>query len=308
MPEPFRIAVIGECLIELQDRDGAIAMAFGGDTFTTAAYMARLGETLGLTVDYVSALGDDPYSAAMTAFWRAHGVGDGLVPRHEGKRPGLSLVRTDAAGQRHSYEWRGEAAVRDCFETDGADEVLAALGSFAAIHLSGISLAVLRPASRARLLARLDELAGQGRTISFETAYRPDLWENVETARALYEALFAIAGVVLATAADLEALGLAGGRDSFGRYPDLEVVIDDGTAPRAVIAGDRLSLLPAVTGAAAGAGFNAAYLLGRLLRLEPAEAARRAREVGAAAARHGGDLMPREAMPSVFADLAATAG
>src|SRR5512145_1720140 len=109
MTENFRIAMIGECMIEMQDRGaGTIAMAFGGDTFNTAAYMARLGEGLGPFVEYVSALGDDPYSEDMAAFWRAQGVGDSLVPRRKGKRPGLYFIKTDASGERRFYYWRGE--------------------------------------------------------------------------------------------------------------------------------------------------------------------------------------------------------
>lgn len=74
MAQDIRVAAIGECMVELQERpDGGITQSFGGDTFNTAAYMARLGEGLGAFVDYVSALGDDPFSDAMAAFWRAQG-------------------------------------------------------------------------------------------------------------------------------------------------------------------------------------------------------------------------------------------
>ncbi len=61
MTKDIRVAAIGECMVELQERpDGGIVQSFGGDTFNTAAYMARLGEGLGAFVDYVSAIGDDP--------------------------------------------------------------------------------------------------------------------------------------------------------------------------------------------------------------------------------------------------------
>jgi len=85
---PTRIASIGECMIELRHLSEArLDLAFGGDTFNTAAYLARLaGDTL--AVDYVTALGDDPYSAAMRAAIAAEGVGTGLIAALPGRSRG----------------------------------------------------------------------------------------------------------------------------------------------------------------------------------------------------------------------------
>ena len=53
------VACLGECMIELSEHpDGSISRGFGGDTLNTALYMARLG----MKVQYVTALGDDPRS------------------------------------------------------------------------------------------------------------------------------------------------------------------------------------------------------------------------------------------------------
>ncbi len=61
-------AAIGECMIELVDGGaGRLALGFGGDSLNTSVYLARLGQR----VNYVTALGDDPYSADMLAAWRA---------------------------------------------------------------------------------------------------------------------------------------------------------------------------------------------------------------------------------------------
>ena len=150
MTFPFRVAMIGECMIELKElAAGALTRGFGGDTFNTAAYMARLGARLGPFVDYVSAVGDDRFSAEMVAYWNANGVGSRLTAALPGRRPGLYFITVDASGERRFTYWRGEAAVRDCFEAEGAEAALAALGGFDLVYLSGISLAVLRPVSRA---------------------------------------------------------------------------------------------------------------------------------------------------------------
>ncbi len=68
LPEP-RIALIGECMIELQQHaDGSLQQSFGGDTLNTAVYLCRELAGLG-SVDYVTALGDDSFSDAMCRVW-----------------------------------------------------------------------------------------------------------------------------------------------------------------------------------------------------------------------------------------------
>src|SRR6516225_8357408 len=104
-----KVACIGECMIELRQSVGdQLSRGFGGDTLNTAVYLARLG----LMVDYVTALGDDPISDEMIAGWAAEGVGTGWVARLPGKLPGLYLIQTDAAGERRFYHWRESSAVR----------------------------------------------------------------------------------------------------------------------------------------------------------------------------------------------------
>jgi 2-dehydro-3-deoxygluconokinase len=86
------LAAIGECMLELSEHpDGRITRAFGGDTLNTAVYLARLG----VPVDYITALGDDPWSEEMLAAWQAEGVGTASVLRLEGRLPGLYIIQTD---------------------------------------------------------------------------------------------------------------------------------------------------------------------------------------------------------------------
>jgi 2-dehydro-3-deoxygluconokinase len=98
-----KVACIGECMIELREADGGLyARGYGGDTLNTAVYLARLG----IGVDYITALGDDPISDQMIAEWAAEGVGTGRVVRLPGKLPGLYMIRTDARGERRFFHWR----------------------------------------------------------------------------------------------------------------------------------------------------------------------------------------------------------
>ena len=69
------VASIGECMIELKQAGGGLySRGYGGDTLNTAVYLARLG----VEVDYITALGDDPLSDEMIAGW----AGGGRRHRH----------------------------------------------------------------------------------------------------------------------------------------------------------------------------------------------------------------------------------
>ena len=63
---PHAIASLGECMIEVTTGDdGRLQQHYGGDTLNTAVYLARLLPRPITTVDYVTVLGDDPFSRAM---------------------------------------------------------------------------------------------------------------------------------------------------------------------------------------------------------------------------------------------------
>lgn len=118
-----RLAFIGECMIELRDTGGAggtggtggggaMHRTFGGDTLNSAVYAARCLKGADAAVEYVTILGDDPFSTEMLAAWRAEGVGTELVTRRAGALPGLYAIRTDSSGERSFHYWRSESPAR----------------------------------------------------------------------------------------------------------------------------------------------------------------------------------------------------
>jgi 2-dehydro-3-deoxygluconokinase len=138
-PNTPRIALIGECMIELQQRaDGSLQQSFGGDTLNTAVYLSRaMGDKA--QVDYVTALGDDSFSDAMCQIWASEGIGLEGFNACPGRLPGLYCIQTDASGERRFLYWRNEAAVRDCFTTPAAEPILAALPDYDVLYFSGIT-------------------------------------------------------------------------------------------------------------------------------------------------------------------------
>ncbi|MFX9665297.1 PfkB family carbohydrate kinase, partial [Acinetobacter baumannii] len=70
----------------------------------------------------------------------------------------------------------------------------------------GISLAILPPASRQRLLEGLAAARARGARIAFDNNYRPRLWQDKETAKEAYTAILRLADIALLTLDDEQAL------------------------------------------------------------------------------------------------------
>ena len=198
-----RAACIGECMIELSESpDGRLTRAYGGDTLNTAVYMARLG----LAVDYVTALGDDPFSDEMAAGWRAEGIGVGLVARLPGRVPGLYIIQTDAAGERRFSYWRDSAPARDLFGIPETPAIVEALAGYDLLYFSGITLSLYGEAGRARFFDALDRARAKGARVAFDTNFRPRGWPDRPVAQAAYGEALGRADVVLASIEDLQLL------------------------------------------------------------------------------------------------------
>lgn len=302
-----RVALIGECMIELQQHaDGRLLQSFGGDTLNAAVYLSRsLGG--GARVDYVTALGDDSFSDAMCRQWAEEGIGLSLVQRLAGRLPGLYCIQTDAQGERRFLYWRNEAAVRDCFTTPGADAVLTALPGYDVLYFSGITLAVLGAEGRARLFEVVDQARSKGARVVFDNNYRPRLWAGVEQARDAYRAVLSRVDLALLTEDDEHALfGHANSEQVFDAcraFAIGEVVLKrGGEACHVECRGQRWEV-PAVPVArvvdttAAGDSFGAAYLAARLRGSSPVEAAEAGHRLASQVIQHPGALIPKAEMP-----------
>ncbi|AZD16535.1 sugar kinase [Pseudomonas chlororaphis] len=296
-----RIALIGECMIELQHRaDGSLQQSFGGDTLNTAVYLAReLGE--GAHVDYVTALGDDSFSDAMCHSWAEEGIGLGMVQRLPGRLPGLYCIQTDAKGERRFLYWRNEAAVRDCFTTPAAEPILAALPTYAVLYFSGITLAVLGELGRKKLIETLVEARTRGAQIVFDNNYRPRLWASVEQAQAAYHEALAYVDLALLTVDDEQALfGYADSQAVLAAYADTpEVVLKRGAEACLIRCGGESFEVPAqrveqvVDTTAAGDSFSAAYLACRLKGGSSQQAAEAGHRLASRVIQVPGALIPR---------------
>lgn len=299
------IACIGECMIELTQGTGTqLARGYGGDTLNTSIYLSRLG----MSVDYVTALGDDPFSDEMIAGWQAEGVGTQRVVRIAGKMPGLYAIRTNQSGERSFYYWRDSAAARALLDLPETDAILNALAGYDLIYLSGITLSLYGDDGRKRLVAALKAARDSGSRVAFDTNFRARGWPVLEVARRAYRDMLAISDVVLASTEDLTPLyGARPHAELMDQLRAGEVVLKLAEPACIVRSGGADHLIAAepidtvVDTTAAGDSFSAAYLAARLRGAMPVEAALAGHRLAGAVVAHRGAIIPRTAMPSGLA-------
>ncbi|WP_339542959.1 sugar kinase [Pseudomonas sp. JAI120] len=306
----LRVALVGECMIEVRREQGSgFSQTFGGDTLNAAVYLTRLSPAARVAVDYVTAIGADSFSGAMRQSWRDEGIGDHHVRVIKDALPGLYFIQTDAQGERRFLYWRGEAAARSLFDGPEADAVLQALADYDYLYLSGISLAILTPNGRERLMHALRLAREAGTRIVFDNNYRPHLWPDAQEARQAYVDMLCLTDLALITWEDDAALfGYADVEALFHAYAAFgvgEIALKRGAASCLVQCDSGRFQVPAepvgqvVDTTAAGDSFSAAYLACRLQGGGPPLAARWGHRLAAQVVQHRGALIPKAAMPGM---------
>ncbi len=304
------LAVIGECMIELSQQGAQLTRGFGGDTLNTAVYLARQMPEQTLRVHYVTALGTDSFSGDMLQAWRQEKIETGLIQQFDNKLPGLYLIETDAAGERTFYYWRNDAAARYWLAGPQADALCERLAQFDYLYLSGISLAILAPADRMKLLALLRRCRANGGKVIFDNNYRPRLWQSREETQQVYREVLACTDIAFLTLDDEELLwGAQPIERVVARTQALgvgEIVIKRGAHACLVfsMAGEKLEVpaiaLPperVVDTTAAGDSFSAGYLAARLNGGSAQRAAQRGHLLAATVIQHRGAIIPAAMMP-----------
>ena len=299
-----RVIAIGECMVELaRGVDGVFTLAFGGDTYNTALYLARAG----ISVAYATRLGDDPYSGDIVALARAEGIATDLIGITPGRNAGLYLIETSASGERSFHYWRDRAPARELLAGEEAFAIAAALNDARLIYLSGITLSLYDARSLDILEAALRAAKTCGAQIAIDGNYRPRGWGASDTdrtrARETFERFFRLADIALPTFDDEQILwGDATEEQVLTRLSNWgigEIALKRG-AEGAVLRVSGITTrvpCPAVVApvdtTAAGDSFNAAYLAARLKGEPPEAAARAGHDLAAIVIQHRGAIVPR---------------
>lgn len=304
---PLRIATLGECMIELSDlgaSDGRVAMGVAGDTLNCAIYLARCCRQANIEVSYLTALGDDQLSDRMIAAMRDEGVGSDDVVRLKGKLPGIYTIELDDAGERSFRYWRSQSAAKSMLDPGGlSDETIE---SFDVLSLSAISLAILSPKARDRLIALCSKMKRARKVIVFDSNFRPALWSSEDEAREVISAMWAATSVGLPSRDDEAKLwpGETPGQ-LFARLNVPEIALKDGAGGPWLFTGSALPKAdyPAadqvVDTTSAGDSFNAGYLAARLQGKSPEDAAIAGHKLASLVIGEKGAIIPRVAMPNL---------
>ncbi|MHB9863664.1 sugar kinase [Streptomyces sp. YIM S03343] len=305
---PVRVLAIGECMTELIHLDDStLRLGYAGDTFNTAAYLARCTDPGQVEVDYLTMVGTDRYSERIVTALRQEGIGTGPVRRIDGALPGLYLVDTDTEGERTFTYYRSQSAARRLFGPLCPPEVDRLPEAYDVVYLSAITLHILPPDARDRLLTALRAARAGGSDVVFDSNYRPAGWPDHDTARAAVSAAWRLTTIALPTFADEAALfGDGTATDSVLRLAGLgirEVVVKDGARGCVVWDGERprpvpVAAVPSVVDTtAAGDAFNGGYLAARLTGSDPLTAARSAGALAGQVIGHRGALLPATVLP-----------
>lgn len=287
----------GECMLELSERaDGSLVRSFGGDTLNTAVYAARSGAS----VAYLTALGDDPFSADMVQDWQVEGVATRLVRRAPGRVPGLYWIKTDAAGERSFHYWRDRAPYRDLFRGRDAAAALADLRKAEWLYLTGISLAVLDVESRLAVLEAMRAVVEAGGQVAFDINYRAQLWEDAAEAASTLQVALAWSTIALPGLDDMRTVFGAATPAAVLRqlqgFGVVEALVKDGASGVHLSGGALLPAEPVakvVDTTAAGDAFNGAYLAARMAGQPPETAAAAGQRLAARVVQAPGAIIPR---------------
>ncbi|MEO1328351.1 MAG: sugar kinase [Pseudomonadota bacterium] len=302
---------VGECMAELSRGGGAGAagplgsgwrLGFGGDTLNTAVYLARLRGAG--AVGYVTRVGDDVYSRAMADAWAEEGLDPDCVEVAEGRTIGLYAIETDPAGERRFAYWRDQAPARGLFTEGDWRGRVGRIAEARLVYFSGITLAILPEAGRARLIEAAAAARAAGAIVAVDPNHRPRLWSAADAALWLDRAyraadivltsaeeeaqLFGVEGVQAALAR-LSALGV---RHPVAKAGDKGAFVLEAGAPHLVAAQTARRVVD-TTGA--GDSFNAGFLAAALDRASDVEAAAAGCALGARVVVESGAIIARDA-------------
>jgi 2-dehydro-3-deoxygluconokinase len=299
----MRVVCIGECMVEfLRQDDGLWRQGFAGDSLNVA-WALRALLPADAKVDYLTRVGTDALSEAMLEMLRTAGIGTGMITREPKRTVGLYTIQTDLDGERSFAYWRSDSAARGLAED--ARHLAAALAGADLVYLSGITLAILPPPDRDRLMAALGERGTRPFLVAFDPNIRPRLWPDPAAAADAVTLMAGLAEILLPTHDDeAAAFGDADAGATLARYRTLgvpEVVVKDGKQPtRYDCDGEAgmISVTPALAVDTTGAGdsFNGAYLAARLRGTGVTDAVAQAQRVSAAVVGQRGAVVAADAL------------
>lgn len=288
-----RVACIGEAMIELSMRGSIANVGVAGDTLNTAIYLKRAAPDL--QVDYVTCLGDDPFSAQIRDFIAAQDIGCGAIQTIAGKSPGLYAITTTDDGERSFTYWRSASAAREMFQTGDTCD-FSPLSDYDLVYLSGITMAILPPHVRQALIRWLESASIR---VAYDSNYRPKLWEDQQIAQEATRAMWARCDIAMPSIDD--EMALFGETDTqvaarFDTYQGTGALKRGDLGPLSLgepVEQTYAAAPKVVDTTAAGDSFNGGYLGAVLTGSTQADALRAGHDCAARVVQHRGAIIPK---------------
>lgn len=307
-----KIAVIGECMIELSIKQDSTTRSFGGDTLNTSVYLSRLLKNKDFSIHYVTGLGTDPFSQEMLDSWQKEHISTDLVQRMSDKMPGLYSIVTDEQGERSFYYWRNDAAAKFWLKTAETAKIADQIAKYDYVYLSGISIAILDAESIIKLLDLLKQVKANGGKVIFDNNFRPRLWSSLDLARSVYSDILSFTDIAFLTLDDEDLL--------WGKLPYEQVIertkkfgvsevvikrgsdscIIDSVEGRFDVPANKIAKEDVIDTTAAGDSFSAGYLAARLSGKNPSQSASQGHLVAGTVIQYRGAIIPLDATPKLI--------
>lgn len=307
-----KIAVIGECMIELSIKQDSTTRSFGGDTLNTSVYLSRLLKNKDFSIHYVTGLGTDPFSQEMLDSWHKEQIQTDLVQKMSDKMPGLYSIVTDEHGERSFYYWRNDAAAKFWLKTTQTEGITQQIAHYEYVYLSGISIAILDAESILKLLDLLKRVKANGGKVIFDNNFRPRLWRSLDLARSVYADILSYTDIAFLTLDDEDLLW---GKLPYEQVIDrtknfgvTEIVIKRGSDSciiesaegRFDVPANKIAKEKVIDTTAAGDSFSAGYLGARLSGQNPAQSALQGHLVAGTVIQYRGAIIPLDATPTLI--------
>ena len=215
---------------------GAFVPLQGGAPANVAVQLARLG----VATTLVTAVGNDPLGARLTASLLADGVDTTCIAVRRERRTGVTLVEVDADGERRFFGFRENSADLSLGRDDVESAVVQrAVARAAIVHTGTVSL---RSASARQATTTLQKAARKsGALVSLDVNLRPGMFPSLEALLRLARRAVARVDVVKATRQEAElVLDLQPPR---GRTERALRAHDDALVDGLLSCGPRLALL-----------------------------------------------------------------
>lgn len=205
------IAILGEVMLEISSAEErsitlgerGCQLSVAGDTYNTAVILSHLG----INTSYLTALGHGPLSDLITKELNKHGVNSDGVLRINGREPGLYLIDNDENGERHFTYWRSASAARHALQTPELfEKLLTHIDQHDAFYWSGITLALMSQRVRETFFDFLSDFRAKGKTVYFDSNFRPKLWEQDADIQGCYQQAIAQADLYLPSLEDEQAI------------------------------------------------------------------------------------------------------